>query len=151
MAALAVSGLQAGRLELEITETVLLKNNDAILEVLNQLHELGVRISLDDFGTGYSSLNYLRSFPFDKIKIDQCFVRELAFNGGTVAIVRAITNLANELGMTITAEGVETEEQLRWLNAEGCTEAQGYLIGRPMPGKDIRSFAMADHLAWKAA
>jgi diguanylate cyclase (GGDEF)-like protein len=150
-AALAASGLPANRLELEITETSLLSNNAIVLGTLNHLRCLGVRISLDDFGTGYSSLNYLRTFPFNKIKIDQSFIREFATDPGTTAIVRAITSLAKDLGMTTTAEGVETQEQLEWLKAEGCTEVQGYLISRPMPAKDVQSFMMRGHLAWKAA
>jgi diguanylate cyclase (GGDEF)-like protein len=130
--ALTVSGLAANRLELEITESVLLNDTDATLAILNQLHDLGVHISMDDFGTGYSSLGYLRKFPFDKIKIDQSFIRDLARNPESIAIVRAVAGLANTLGIATTAEGVETEAQLQQVTREGCTEAQGYLFSRPV-------------------
>jgi len=135
--ALAASGLAAGRLELEITESTLLQDNDATLATLHRLRDLGPRISMDDFGTGYSSLSYLRSFPFDKIKIDQSFVRDLASKPDCAAIVRAITGLGASLGMKTTAEGVETEEQMARLRAEGCTEGQGYLFSRPCPIGDV--------------
>jgi diguanylate cyclase (GGDEF)-like protein/PAS domain S-box-containing protein len=137
VSALATSGLAATRLELEITESVLLQDNETTLETLHQLRRLGVRIALDDFGTGYSSLSYLRSFPFDKIKIDQSFVRELSTRADCVAIVQSITRLGASLRMTTTAEGVETEEQVRLLRAAGCTEAQGYLFGRPKPASEL--------------
>ncbi len=135
--ALAASGVDAGRLELEITETVLMHDTEANLAVLHQLRALGVRIALDDFGTGYSSLNYLRSFPFDKIKIDRCFVDEVDSCEDSRAIVRAVTSLAANLGMVTTAEGVEREDQLAELRREGCTEVQGYLLSRPMPVDQI--------------
>jgi predicted signal transduction protein with EAL and GGDEF domain len=131
-AALKSSGMAANRLELEITESVLLNETDATLATLNQLHDLGVHISMDDFGTGYSSLGYLRKFPFDKIKIDQSFIRDLASNPESIAIVRAVAGLANTLGITTTAEGVETEAQLQQVTKEGCTEAQGYLFSKPV-------------------
>ncbi len=102
-----------------------------------QLRRLGLRISMDDFGTGYSSLNYLRSFPLDKIKIDQCFVRDLSAAEGSGFIVRTIIGLAKSLNMTTTAEGVETEEQLAWLRSEGCTEVQGYLFSLPRPASEV--------------
>jgi diguanylate cyclase (GGDEF)-like protein len=137
--ALGASGLSASRLELEITESVLLEKTDTNLGTLRQLHDLGVRISLDDFGTGYSSLSYLRSFHFDKIKIDQSFIQDLAQGHDSRAIVRAIAGLGSSFGMTTTAEGVETEEQLRCLLAEGCTEVQGYLFSPPRPAAEIRS------------
>ena len=140
--ALASSGLSPGRLELEITESVLLQDDQANLRVLHQLHELGCRIALDDFGTGYSSLSYLRAFPFDKVKIDRSFVRDLPEAEDAAAIVRAVTTLASSLGMTTTAEGVETSAQLETLRRLGCTEVQGYLIGRPAP---------ADHLPTRRA
>jgi EAL domain-containing protein (putative c-di-GMP-specific phosphodiesterase class I) len=126
--ALAASYLPAGRLELEITESVLLKNNEFTLATLHQLRDLGVRISMDDFGTGYSSLSYLRSFPFDNIKIDQSFIHDLIGSDDSLAIVRAVTSLGAALGMTITAEGVETSEQLECLRNEGCTEVQGIFV-----------------------
>jgi diguanylate cyclase (GGDEF)-like protein/PAS domain S-box-containing protein len=146
--ALGASGLAASRLELEITETVLLQDNRTVLDVLHQIRELGVRISMDDFGTGYSSLSYLRSFPFDKIKIDRSFIRELGKDNDCVAIIRAITRLGRSLGMITTAEGVETEEQLVILRAEGCTQVQGYLFSQPKPVAEIP--AMIKRLRSKA-
>jgi diguanylate cyclase (GGDEF)-like protein/PAS domain S-box-containing protein len=135
--ALSASGLAAARLELEITETVLLQDNRAVLDVLHQIRELGVRISMDDFGTGYSSLSYLRSFPFDKIKIDRSFIRELGKENDCVAIIRAVTRLGRSLGMITTAEGVETKEQLDILRVEGCTQVQGYLFSPPRPAAEV--------------
>jgi diguanylate cyclase (GGDEF)-like protein len=137
MSALASSGLPASRLDLEITESVLLEKSERNIAILNQLRNLGVRISMDDFGTGYSSIGYLRSFPFDKIKIDQSFVRDLLVDEGSLAIVRAIAGLGVSFGITTTAEGVETEEQIRCLNLEGCIEVQGYFYSRPVPGNEI--------------
>ena len=122
-------GLAPGRLELEITESVVLDNDPAILRHLHQLREMGVRISLDDFGTGYASLAYLRRLPLDKIKIDQSFIRGLPDAPDAMAIVRAVARLAGDLGMVTTAEGVETEAQLDVLAQLGCTQAQGFLIG----------------------
>ncbi len=135
--ALAQSGLAPRRLELEITETLLLEKSDHVLATLHALRALGVRISMDDFGTGYSSLSYLRSFPFDKIKIDRSFVRELDANADSQAIVRAIVSLGTSLGITITAEGVENERDLARLKAEGCNEAQGYLFSQARPQTEI--------------
>jgi diguanylate cyclase (GGDEF)-like protein len=137
VSALAASGLDSDRLELEITEAVLMHTNDATLAVLHQLRSLGVRISMDDFGTGYSSLSYLRSFPFDKIKIDQTFVRDLIEKPDAIAIIRAVAGLGLSFGMTTTAEGVETQEQLDLMRAEGCTEVQGYFYSKPMPASEI--------------
>ena len=134
---LASSGLPAHRLELEITESVLMQNNEATLATLHKICDLGVRISLDDFGTGYSSLSYLRSFPFDKIKIDRSFVDDLSKSDNAVAIVHAILNLANSLRMTTTAEGVETEDQKRLLQAAGCDEMQGHLFSAPRTAIEI--------------
>jgi EAL domain-containing protein (putative c-di-GMP-specific phosphodiesterase class I) len=108
-----------------------------VLDTLHQIRDLGVRICMDDFGTGYSSLSYLRSFPFDKIKIDRSFVSELGKENDCVAIIRAVTRLGSSLGMTTTAEGVETEQQLEILRAEGCVQVQGYLFSRPKPLKEI--------------
>ncbi len=133
--ALARSKLPAERLELEITESVLLQNDEAVLATLHKFHALGARVALDDFGTGYSSLSYLRRFPFDKIKIDQSFIRSMPGQGDCSAIIRAIIKLGHSLGMTITAEGVETAEQLALLQAEGCDEVQGFLFNRPEPAK----------------
>jgi len=137
MSALAFSGLAPSRLELEITESVLLEKTERNVAILNQLREMGVRISMDDFGTGYSSIGYLRSFPFDKIKIDQSFVRDLLVDEGSLAIVRAIAGLGVSFGITTTAEGVETEEQMRCLNLEGCIEVQGFLYSKPVPAEEI--------------
>ena len=137
LAALKASGLPASRLELEITESVLLQNSETTLAILHELRAQGVRISLDDFGTGYSSLSYLRSFPFDKIKIDRSFVQELASREDSMAIVRAVAGLGRSLGIVTTAEGVETKEQLDLLRREGCTQAQGYLFSPPRPASDV--------------
>ncbi|WFP61640.1 EAL domain-containing protein [Mesorhizobium sp. WSM4904] len=135
--ALDVSGLPPSRLELEITETVLLANTQATLAMLQHIHMLGVHIAMDDFGTGYSSLSYLRSFPFDKIKIDQSFVKDANDVDSSVAIIRAVTSLGSSLGMQTTAEGIETAEQLERVRTEGCTEAQGFLLSRPLPAREI--------------
>ncbi|MGH6643600.1 MAG: EAL domain-containing protein, partial [Bradyrhizobium sp.] len=135
--ALAASGLQPSRLEIEITETVLLHNKETTLAVLHQLRALGIRIAMDDFGTGYSSLTYLQSFPFDKIKIDRSFVKDITENSGSLNIVRAVAALANGMGMTATAEGVETKEQLERIASEGCTEMQGFLFSKPLPAREI--------------
>ena len=134
---LDTAGLPPRRLELEITESALLKDNDKVLAMLHELRNLGVEIALDDFGTGYSSLSYLRSFPFDKIKIDQSFVREMSRRPDCLAIVHSVTHLARQLGMATTAEGVETEEQLDQVRKAGCTQAQGYYFDRPKPALEI--------------
>src|SRR4029434_8066364 len=139
MDALKQSGLPARRLELEITETLLLEKSSQVLATLHALRAFGVRISLDDFGTGYSSLSYLRSFPFDKIKIDRSFVSELATRDDSMAIVRAVTGLGKSLGIVTTAEGVETEAHFDSLREEGCTQAQGYLFSRPRPAADVEN------------
>jgi diguanylate cyclase (GGDEF)-like protein len=141
LSALGESGLDPRRLELEITESVLLDAHGTALAMLQNLRQIGLRVSLDDFGTGYSSLGYLRSFPFDKIKIDQSFVHGTATDAVGRAIVRAIASLGQSLGMETVAEGVETEEQMA--RAEGCTGIQGYLIGKPMPPEQIGSFLMS--------
>jgi diguanylate cyclase (GGDEF)-like protein/PAS domain S-box-containing protein len=135
--ALASSGLPANRLELEITESVFLQDNDTTLAILHEIRNLGVRIAMDDFGTGYSSLSYLRSFPFDKIKIDRSFVRDLSTRVDCKAIVHSVATLGQRLGMVTTAEGIETAEQLDQLRLTGCTEGQGYYFGRPMPARDF--------------
>ncbi len=127
------TGLAAPRLELEITEGILIDDSARALVILGELKALGVRIALDDFGTGYSSLSYLRRFPFDKLKIDASFVRALSEGGEAEAIVRAIMALGRSLGLCVTAEGVETEDQLARLRAENCDEVQGFLLGRPLP------------------
>ena len=141
--ALKHSGLPARRLELEITETLLLEKSSQVLATLHALRALGVRISMDDFGTGYSSLSYLRSFPFDKIKIDQSFVRDLGANRDAQAIVRSIISLGKGLGVTITAEGVATEAELSCLRTDGCHEGQGFLFSRARPNADIVSLLQA--------
>jgi diguanylate cyclase (GGDEF)-like protein len=135
--ALASSGLRPKRLEVEITESVMLQDTASVLTTLHQIRDLGVRISMDDFGTGYSSLSYLRKFPFDKIKIDQSFVRDLSDRADSVAIVKAVATMSASLGMDTTAEGVETADQLAKVRLEGCTEVQGYLFSRPKPGREI--------------
>ncbi len=135
--ALAQSGLSPLRLELEITESIFLADSEANLAILHQLREFGVRISMDDFGTGYSSLSYLRSFPFDKIKIDRSFVRDLVERPDSVAIIRAISGLGRSLNISTTAEGVETVDQLDWLRAEGCTEVQGFLFSAARPASEV--------------
>lgn len=135
--ALAASGLSPARLELEITETILLEDNETTLATLYQLRELGVRIAMDDFGTGYSSLSYLQSFPFDRIKIDRSFITDISDGVGSLNIVRAVAALATGLGMETTAEGVETEQQRDTVRTEGCTEMQGFLFSRPRPAQEI--------------
>ena len=135
--ALARSGLAPARLELEITESVLLAETDSNIATLHQLRSLGVRISMDDFGTGYSSLGYLRSFPFDKIKIDRSFVSEIAQDEDCAAIIRAISGLGRSLRIRTAAEGVETEAQLGRLRDEGCTEVQGYYFSPPRPASEV--------------
>ena len=140
VSALAESGIAGARLELEITESALLKDQSAALSILQQVRALGVRVSMDDFGTGYSSLSSLRSFPFDKIKIDQSFVRGMDNDRSGAAIVGAIAALGRSLGITTTAEGVETEEQLQRILADGCTDVQGYLISRPLSPEQIEHF-----------
>jgi diguanylate cyclase (GGDEF)-like protein/PAS domain S-box-containing protein len=137
VSALVASGLPARRLELEITESVLLQENEATLATLHELRGLGVSISMDDFGTGYSSLSYLRKFPFDKIKIDRSFIRDISEEDESFAIVRAVAAIGSSLKMTTTAEGVETREQFDRIKSEGCTEVQGYFFSRPQPAADI--------------
>ena len=126
------TGVQPERIELEITEGVLMRNTEAAVSTLQELKALGVRIVMDDFGTHYSGLSYLLSFPFDKIKIDQSFVRSVRRRPGADAIVRAVVELGHSLDMRICAEGVETKEQLDFLETEGCDEVQGFLVGAPM-------------------
>jgi diguanylate cyclase (GGDEF)-like protein len=138
VAALAASGLAASRLELEITEAVLIRDDDAALAILHQLRAIGVRIALDDFGTGYSSLSYLQRFPFDKIKIDRCFVTDIEEAEGSSSIVQAVVNIAAARNMTTTAEGVETAQQQHLLRLLGCSEMQGYLFSKPKPAAEIK-------------
>ncbi len=140
--ALGDSGLSPSRLELEITESVLLDDNAGTLAILGELHNQGIRVALDDFGTGYSSLSYLQRFPFDKLKIDRSFVSDLPLGEGSAAIVRAIIGLGKSLRTRVTAEGVETWEHLLFLRDEGCTEAQGYLFSQPLPAAQARTLAL---------
>ena len=147
MSALSTSGLPANRLEVEITEGVLLQENAKTLQTLHRLRELGVRVSMDDFGTGYSSLSYLRSFPFDKIKIDRSFVKDLDGKPEGDAIIRAIAGLGKSLGMTTIAEGVETPAQMQRIRDEGCTDVQGYLISKPVPASEIHALFAGDQTA----
>jgi len=137
LGSLAASGLAASRLELEITESLLLEDDAKTIAMLHELRSLGVRIVMDDFGTGYSSLNYLRSFPFDKMKIDKSFIHDLSKGGDSIEIVKAIIGLAHALNIDVVAEGVETAEQLECLILEGCGEVQGYYFSEPKP---IESF-----------
>src|SRR5271169_6537655 len=139
--ALSAAALPPGRLELEITESVLLADDESAVLVLRELKKLGVRIALDDFGTGYSSLSYLRRFPFDKIKIDRTFVQESSENADSLAIVKAVIALGRSLGMATVAEGVETEAQLDIVSEQGCTEVQGYLFSVPLPAQLVNEFA----------
>jgi EAL domain-containing protein (putative c-di-GMP-specific phosphodiesterase class I) len=135
--ALAVSQMDPSRLEIEIVESVLMDETENNIRTLHALRDLGVKIALDDFGTGYSSLSYLRAFPFDKIKIDQRFVRDIDTSVENQAIVRAVISLARDLGMRVTAEGVENEQQATILAGLGCTEVQGFLYSRPIPASEI--------------
>ncbi|QXQ06139.1 EAL domain-containing protein [Sphingosinicellaceae bacterium] len=146
-AALALSELSAQRLEVEITEGALLEDTVDVLRTLSRLRDVGVSVSMDDFGTGYSSLAYLQMFPFDKIKIDQCFVRDMDAHADRRAITRAIIALASALGMRTVAEGVETEAELLCIRAAGCDEVQGFLTGRPMPAAAVTALLQSAHLA----
>jgi predicted signal transduction protein with EAL and GGDEF domain len=135
--ALAQNQVNPQRLELEITESVLMEQSEVNLTTLHRLRSLGIRIALDDFGTGYSSLNYLRSFPFDKIKIDRCFVQDVHTREDCQAIIRSITSLATSLGMVTTAEGVEDADQLAQLKLQGCSEVQGFLFSKAVPAGEL--------------
>ncbi|MBE7213006.1 MAG: EAL domain-containing protein, partial [Gluconacetobacter diazotrophicus] len=151
--ALSATGLPGARLELEVTEGVLLRGTDGVLDALHRLRAMGVRVAMDDFGTGYSSLSQLHSFPFDKIKIDRSFVRNRVAGGGDGgdAIVRAIAALGSSLGMETIAEGVETEDQLRRIRAGGCTSVQGYLFSRPVPAEQVAAVIARFNAATAAA
>ena len=135
--ALAETGLPARRLEIEVTESVFLNEANAPLSDLIALHDMGVRLALDDFGTGYSSLSYLKKLPFDRIKIDRSFIRDLPTNAQSGAIICAVVNLARSLGIDSTAEGIETAEQVSMLRAAGCGFGQGYFYGRPAPPEKL--------------
>jgi diguanylate cyclase (GGDEF)-like protein/PAS domain S-box-containing protein len=149
--ALSASGLDPRRLELEITEAVLIRDDEVALAILHQLRAIGVRIALDDFGTGYSSLSYLKRFPFDKIKIDRCFVADIAEASGAPVIVQAVVNIAAASNMTTVAEGVETEAQRAMLRTLGCTEMQGYLFSAPKPAAEVLKLFGASDAAPVAA
>ncbi|MGQ0445516.1 MAG: EAL domain-containing protein, partial [Beijerinckiaceae bacterium] len=137
VATLESTGLPAARLELEITESVILEESKTNLATLHGLRALGVGIAMDDFGTGYSGLSYLRAFPFDKIKIDRSFIAEVGENGDCMTIIQAIANLGSRLGIPTLAEGVETETQYERLREAGCTQMQGFLFRRPVPASEI--------------
>ncbi len=143
---LGETGLEPGRLDLELTESIVVGDFDAVAQDLQQLLDLGVHISIDDFGTGYSSLSYVKKFPVDRLKIDQSFVRNLTTDGNDAAIIRAIVTLGHSLNLSVVAEGVETAEQLARLRAEGCDEVQGYYFGRPMPAEDFVAMLRSDPL-----
>jgi diguanylate cyclase (GGDEF)-like protein len=149
VSALAASGLGPDRLELEITETVLLQDSETTLAILHRLRELGVRIAMDDFGTGYSSLSHLQRFPFDNIKIDRSFIKDIADNASSLNIVRAVAALASGLGVAATAEGVETQGQLDLIRSEGCTEMQGFLLSKPIPAHEIEQLFLSKQMERK--
>ena len=149
--ALATSGLSPRRLELEITEAILLDDSAETLAILHQLRALGVRVAMDDFGTGYSSLSYLQSFPFDKIKIDRSFIKEVADGKNALNIVRAIAALANGLGMETTAEGVETKDQLDTIKLQGCTEMQGFFFSQARPAHEIEHLFRSKSLSARSS
>jgi EAL domain-containing protein (putative c-di-GMP-specific phosphodiesterase class I) len=147
--ALGRSGLAPDRLEIEITESVFLEGAEPVIALLHRLRAMGIRVALDDFGTGYSSLSYLRSFPFDKIKIDRSFITTIAQDSSSAAIVRAIVDLAGALHMETTAEGVEDSDQLARLRGEGCSSIQGYFFSRPVESDDVDT--LLDHVFDQAA
>jgi predicted signal transduction protein with EAL and GGDEF domain len=138
--AIRAAGIEGSRLIVEVTESVMITDAEQVISTLHSIRDMGSAIAMDDFGTGYSSLSYLRRFPFDKIKIDKSFINELGQREDSAAIVRAATGLAKAFGMAAVAEGVETEDQLVRVGIEGCSEAQGYLISRPMPAPEVLGF-----------
>jgi EAL domain-containing protein (putative c-di-GMP-specific phosphodiesterase class I) len=140
--ALRESGLPPRRLEIELTESAAFSNPEVALDLLEQLHQLGVRISIDDFGTGYSSLSYLKRIHIDKLKIDQSFIRDLGKNGGDEALVEAMIQMARSLKLTIVAEGVERPQQLDSLRARACTEVQGFFFSRPLPAAEFEAWVL---------
>jgi EAL domain-containing protein (putative c-di-GMP-specific phosphodiesterase class I) len=148
---LADTGLDPRRLDLELTESMLLEQTDAVVRDLQQLRELGIGISIDDFGTRYSSLTYVKHFPIDRLKIDQSFVRDLGSNPHDAAIVRAIVSLGHSLELEVIAEGVESAEQVELLQAEGCDEVQGYFFGKPMPASEFVSLAVGEQRLRRSA
>jgi EAL domain-containing protein (putative c-di-GMP-specific phosphodiesterase class I) len=147
--ALEISGLAPSRLIFEITESVLMQNSDDRLALLHQFRALGIRIALDDFGTGFSSLNYLRSFPFEAIKIDRSFIRDVDVNRDSTVIVGAIIGLAGALGMTTIAEGVETDRQFAVVRDQGASMVQGYLFSRPVPASEVRDLIATLRARWQ--
>ena len=151
-AALQKSGLAPGRLEVEITESVLMQDQQQTLALMNDLREMGVELAMDDFGTGYSSLNYLLNFPLHRIKIDRAFIQNVAVSPDAQAIVRAVTGLGVSLGMAVMAEGIETLAQLKAVRQQGCFEVQGYLFSQPRPAGDIADLihTLADSPVWRS-
>jgi EAL domain-containing protein (putative c-di-GMP-specific phosphodiesterase class I) len=135
---------------LEITETVLLQDSETTLAILHRLREIGVRIAMDDFGTGYSSLSHLQRFPFDNIKIDRSFIKDIADNASSLNIVRAVAALASGLGVAATAEGVETQGQLDLIRSEGCTEMQGFLLSKPIPAHEVEQLFLSKQIERKS-
>lgn len=145
MNALETSGLEPQQLELEITERLILDNTIETADILRQLDQSGIRLSVDDFGTGYSALSYLKSYPFDTLKIDKSFVQDVMKEQDDAALVKAIINMAHSLGLTVIAEGVEEEAQTHFLQMEGCDYSQGYFYSRPLPEGDFRDWLRTNH------
>jgi EAL domain-containing protein (putative c-di-GMP-specific phosphodiesterase class I) len=143
---LDTTGCDPARIELELTESMLMQDAAGAVRILQELSDIGAKLAIDDFGTGYSSLSYLKQFPVDKLKLDQSFVHHLPGDTNDAVIARATINLGHSLGMEVIAEGVETEEQFAYLLAEGCDVVQGFLFGRPMPAKDLEAFLLASRL-----
>jgi EAL domain-containing protein (putative c-di-GMP-specific phosphodiesterase class I) len=139
------TGLEPWRLELEITENIVMENSDSLVRDFNRLRGLGVRFSIDDFGTGYSSFRYIKAFPIDQLKIDQSFIGNIEGSGSDAAIVQAIIGLAKNLKLDVIAEGVETEAQRLWLMGEGCTEMQGFLFSRPLPADEFAELLRSEN------
>jgi EAL domain-containing protein (putative c-di-GMP-specific phosphodiesterase class I) len=141
---LATTGLDPSRLELELTESIVLQNTQAVADDMRRLQDLGVTFSIDDFGTGYSSLAYVKNFPVDRLKIDQCFVRNVRSDPNDAAIVRAIVSLAHSLDLEVIAEGADAAEQVTFLRQEGCDEVQGYFFSRALPAHELIALVRAD-------
>ena len=146
--ALRESRLDPSDIEIEITETAILKDDEDTARMLRDLRSMGFRIALDDFGTGYSSMSYIRSFPLDVIKLDRCFVCEVASDPAAAGIANAVVMMAHSLGLTVVAEGIETKEQLQFLRERGCDEGQGYLFSRPVPASEWPAL-MSEDLNWE--
>jgi EAL domain-containing protein (putative c-di-GMP-specific phosphodiesterase class I) len=141
---LGETGLEPWRLDLELTENIVMQNAEAVARDLQQLRDLGVKISIDDFGTGYSSLTYVKQFPVDRLKIDQCFIRNLVTDPNDAVIIRAIVSLGHSLELDVVAEGVESREQMQLLRFEGCHEMQGYYFAKPMPANEFVAFVRGE-------